>query len=240
MRLPVERHGKQNPLDWRKAANTMVKAINRGPGNALPPTDSVESEIDFDAATRRLKPALVRYAQQLTRNSAAAEDLMQDTLLRAWVARSHFQPGTNFRAWMFRIAHNSFVSGLRRARWQVAWNPQVHDNLMICAPMQDDAFYRADFERALQQLPLEQAEAFLMVTRDDMPYALAAERLGIRRNTLASRVSRARSTLRSQCLAEGQAERGPTEKTTKYEGPLPASRTDAYYQWQASGSRVIG
>ena len=214
-------------------------AALRALGEAVVPATYGPLDAAYAAMMLEERPALLRYARKLTNEASAAEDLVQDALLRAWAARTRFQPGTNFRAWLFRIARNAFLSGLRRTRRHVGWNPEAHDRLMISAPMQDDAVYQADFEKALQLLPVEQAEAFLSVTRDDTPYAVAAERLGIERGTLSSRVARARSTLRMRCLDDDLAESGGDTAFAPGERPV-APRRDRYAQWKASGCRMIG
>ncbi|WP_454883369.1 sigma-70 family RNA polymerase sigma factor [Sphingomonas oryzagri] len=77
--------------------------------------EALNAQVDFAAALASVQPALRSYARRLTRNEADSEDLVQDTCVRAWRARLQFMPGSNLRAWLFRIASNCFLSGLRRS-----------------------------------------------------------------------------------------------------------------------------
>jgi len=192
---------------------------------------------EFERAARCVMPVLGRYARRLTGEATVAEDLVQDALLRAWSARESFRPGTNFRAWLLRIARNAFLSDIRRNRRQVAWDPDTHDRLMATVATQDDALYQADFQRALDKLPAMQAEAFLLITHDGMSYDEAAAWLGMERGTLGSYVSRARARLRAECLADTlQPDRPDRAGAT---GPSEDARS-VYERWKASGSRTIG
>lgn len=96
----------------------------------------------FVTAVRSVMPSLRGYTRRLAQ--ADSDDLVQETLVRAWFARSRFIPGTNFKAWVFRIARNCFLSNVRRARRSVQWNPDVHDRLLVSQATQDDALNMRD------------------------------------------------------------------------------------------------
>lgn len=191
----------------------------------------------FEQAMHGEMPALARFARKLARDRVAADDLLQDTLLRAWAARSSFDRGTNMRAWLFRIARNSFLNTVRRDRRQVVWDPRVHDAMMVAKPVQEEALLLAELEYALGRLPPEQAEAFRLVTHDGLSYDRAAAQLGVQRGTLGSRVSRARSALLAHCWTDpDQDSQSQASVDQRRQGPL----VTRYDLWKASGSRMIG
>ena len=111
----------------------------------------ITSAAGFARAMRLVMPSLRGYARRLARDDG--EDLVQDTLMRAWNSRSGFEPGSNFRAWLFRIARNSFLSGVRRSARNVQWDPEVHDRLLVSPPAQDELLYLRDLRNALNVLP---------------------------------------------------------------------------------------
>jgi RNA polymerase sigma-70 factor (ECF subfamily) len=142
-------------------------------------------------------PSLRRYARGLGSDRDRADDLVQDTLERAWSARERWQRRGAVRAWMFGIMHNLFVDRLRRQR------TRPEDSAGDALPeqpvraMQADRLELRDLERALQRLPPEQREVLLLVAVEEMSYAEAALVLSIPVGTLMSRLARARAALRS-------------------------------------------
>jgi RNA polymerase sigma-70 factor (ECF subfamily) len=155
-----------------------------------------------------LVPRLRRYARALTGSREAADDLTQDTLERAWVKRHLWQAGTNLRAWLFAVMHGVFINGVRRARPTESLDAAEH------APREtsDDgasaetAIAVRDLREALARLPDEQRQAVLLVGLEQLPYAEAAEVLGVPIGTVMSRLSRGRERLR-QLLDEGTPDR---------------------------------
>ncbi|WP_077034788.1 RNA polymerase sigma factor [Pelomonas sp. KK5] len=143
-------------------------------------------------------PRLRRYARALAGNPSDADDLVQDTLERAWT-RAALWPGVlDMRAWLFGIMHNLHVDGLRRAR--PGMQELAEDE--PAAPAVDRLVLR-DLAAALELLPAEQKEVLLMVALEDMSYAEVAQALGIPVGTVMSRLSRGRERLRS--LMAGRA-----------------------------------
>ena len=146
-------------------------------------------------------PRLRRYARAMLGNRAAADDLVQDTLERAWVRLSQWRAGSDLRAWLFSIMHNLRVDQLRRP----AVSTQSMDDDEVGTPMratQTDALEVNDIESALSQLPDEQREVLLLVALEEMSYAEIAEALAIPVGTVMSRLSRGRERLRQ--IMDGQ------------------------------------
>jgi RNA polymerase sigma factor (sigma-70 family) len=141
-------------------------------------------------------PRLRRYARALTRGDVtAADDLVQDCLLRA-VSKSHlWQEGTDLRAWLFTILHNQYVNQVRRAVREgtaVALSDTKTEPVLARAPDQEVR----DLERALAQLPDEQRSALLLVGMEGMNYDEAAAVLDVPVGTIRSGLSRGRAALR--------------------------------------------
>ena len=146
-------------------------------------------------------PRLRRYARAMLGNRAAADDLVQDTLERAWVRLAQWRAGSDLRAWLFSIMHNLRVDQLRHP----AVSTQSMDEDDADAPTratQTDALEVSDIESALSQLPDEQREVLLLVALEEMSYAEIAEALAIPVGTVMSRLSRGRERLRQ--IMDGQ------------------------------------
>ena len=165
----------------------------------------------FKAELAAVIPQLRGYARSLSGNRDTADDLVQETLLKAWAARDRFEPGTNIRAWTFIILRNQFLSQVRRARFHGEWDEIAADRLLSAPAGQDKKVELADLERAMRQLPQAQREALILVGAGGFAYEEAATICGCAVGTIKSRVARGRAALESM-LAEGR---------------LPSRRTDA-------------
>ena len=142
-----------------------------------------------------LIPRLRRYARALVGEAAAADDLVQDTLERAWSKFHLYRRGTDLRAWLFTVMHNVFVNQLRTARPGAALEHELPE---LASPARDaDALVLRDLDRAIRRLPGEQREVLLLVVLQDMSYDEAARTLGIPIGTVMSRLARAREKLRA-------------------------------------------
>jgi RNA polymerase sigma-70 factor (ECF subfamily) len=140
-------------------------------------------------------PRLRRYARALAANRDDADDLVQDTLERAWAKSALWRGVADVRAWLFGIMHNLHVDGVRRPR--LPTQPIGDDTPEIAvAPMQAERLAVLDLQTALEQLPIEQREIVLLVALEDMAYADVAKTLGIPIGTVMSRLSRGRERLR--------------------------------------------
>ena len=148
-------------------------------------------------------PRLRRYARALTGNRDDADDLVQDTLERAWAKSSLWRGVADMRAWLFSIMHNLHVDGIRRPKLATVTMDDDTPEVAV-APMQGERLAVLDLQAALDLLPIEQKEIVLLVALEDMAYADVAATLGIPIGTVMSRLSRGRERLRS--LMEGRAE----------------------------------
>jgi len=141
-----------------------------------------------------LIPRLRRYARALTGDRAAADDLVQDTLERAWTKLHLYRRGTDMRAWLFTVMHNVHVNKLRANRV----TEELADDMAELAQRapQGDALLVRDLDRSIALLPPEQRAVLLLVTLEDMSYDDVARTLAIPMGTVMSRLSRAREKLR--------------------------------------------
>ena len=150
-------------------------------------------------------PRLRRYARALAGQRDEADDLVQDTLERAW-SRLHLWRGVaDMRAWLFGIMHNLHVDGVRRQRIAaVPLDDNDEASQAHALPAAHDRIALLDLQSALDALPVEQKEVLLLVGLEDMSYADAARTLGVPVGTVMSRLSRGRERLRA--LMEGRHE----------------------------------
>jgi RNA polymerase sigma-70 factor (ECF subfamily) len=152
---------------------------------------------DFHDLIEREIPRLRRYARALTRSVDRADDLVQETLLRA-VAKAHlWQPGTDIRAWLFTIMHNQYVNMVRRAiREDATVDIEQMSSSLVATTDPTASRQLREVERALGRLPGEQREAILLVGLEGLSYESAAQILGVPIGTVRSRLSRGRDALR--------------------------------------------
>ena len=163
--------------------------------------------MDSDAILAEI-PRLRRYARALLGHRVAADDLVQDTLERAWSRIGQWRPSTDLRAWLFSIMHNLHVDQARRSTPPTCPVDEVNDDLQT-RPTQTDGLELNDLESALRQLPDEQREVVLLVALEGMSYSDIATMLGIPSGTVMSRLARGRERLRQVMagLAETPASR---------------------------------
>ena len=147
-----------------------------------------------------LIPRLRRYARALVHDRAAADDLVQDTLERAWIKFHLYRDGTDLRAWLFTVMHNVHVNRLRAVRATDVLDDEMPEMAQRAA--QGDALLVRDLDRAILRLPEEQREVLLLVALEDMSYDEVARALGIPIGTVMSRLSRAREKLRAMMLGQ--------------------------------------
>jgi len=141
-------------------------------------------------------PRLRRYARALTGDRTRADDLVQDTLERAWNKLHLWRRGSDIRAWMFSIMHNVFVNQIRQN--QVAMVAIDDDALEVpVRATQTDGLEIRDLTAAIARLPVEYREVILLVGLEQMGYEEAARVLGVPLGTVMSRLSRGRERLRA-------------------------------------------
>jgi len=140
-------------------------------------------------------PNLRAFALAQCHHRQLAEDLVQETLLRAWAHRDRFEPGSNMAAWLFTILRNHHRSLYRRQRRELEDVGGAHAAELIVAPDQQSRLDLQDFRAALQHLSPDQREALLLVGAEGFSYQQAAAIGGCAVGTIKSRVNRARVTL---------------------------------------------
>ncbi|KQP72122.1 RNA polymerase subunit sigma [Methylobacterium sp. Leaf112] len=140
-------------------------------------------------------PALRAFAYSLTYNLDRSDDLVQDTLVRAWTKADSFQRGTNLTAWLFTILRNLFYSEQRKRKREVEDGDGVHAARLTSLPEQEIRVEMREFQAALDGLPLSQREALVLVGAQSFTYEEAAAICGVAVGTMKSRVSRARGRL---------------------------------------------
>ena len=145
-----------------------------------------------------LIPRLRRYARALVGDRASADDLVQDTLERAWAKFHLYRGGTDLRAWLFTVMHNVHVNRIRALRPTDVLADNMPETTQRAA--QGDSLMVRDLDRALARLPDEQREVLLLIALEDVSYDEAARTLGIPIGTVMSRLSRARERLRVTML----------------------------------------
>ena len=152
---------------------------------------------EFQDQLTQFLPKMRVWALALTRNGAAADDLVQDVALKTLVASESFIPGTNFSAWVHRIMINHFISAVRRAR-ETMDIEQVPE-MAVAAPQQDSTDLR-EVSRAFQRLPEDQKHALRSIAIEEKSYEQVAGESGVAVGTLKSRVHRARLQLRTEMM----------------------------------------
>ncbi|KMO11786.1 sigma-70 family RNA polymerase sigma factor [Methylobacterium platani] len=140
-------------------------------------------------------PALRAFAFSLTRDFDRSDDLVQETLVRAWTKADSFTPGTNLYAWLFTILRNLFYSEQRKRRREVEDADGVMAGRLTALPDQEARVELSAFQEALSTLPASQREALVLVGAQNFTYEEAAEICGVAVGTIKSRVSRARGRL---------------------------------------------
>lgn len=149
----------------------------------------------FRSALAAEIPRLRRFARSLAHHPDSADDLVQETLLRAMAARGQFEIGTNLRAWLFTILRHARITQARRD----ASSPFLSPGVMPDAPVsggQEERQAMRDLVAAFRRLPAIQRDALWLVVVDGLDYGEAAVVLGVPPGTLRSRLSRARVALR--------------------------------------------
>ena len=140
-------------------------------------------------------PSLRAFAISLSGNVDRADDLVQETLLRAIANINSFQPGTNMSAWLFTILRNLFRSEYRKRRREVEDSDGSYAETLKSQPEQTSRVEFEEFRTALNKLPSDQREALILVGASGFSYEEAAEICGCAVGTIKSRVNRARTRL---------------------------------------------
>ena len=176
---------------------------------------------EFKVQLAQVIPHLRAFGRSLSGNRDLADDLVQETLLKAWAARQRFQAGTNMRAWTFIILRNLFLSQMRRARFKGEWDEITANKLLAAPASQDRHVELGDMQRALLHLPQPQREALILVGAGGFAYEEAAEICGCAVGTIKSRVARGRVALEA-LLSEGKL---PSRRTYETDPNTTALQT---------------
>jgi RNA polymerase sigma-70 factor (ECF subfamily) len=169
----------------------MTDQVTEAAATAERPAYNLKKEI------LELLPALRAFARSLTSNRAEADDLVQETVVKAWGNFDKFVPGSNMRAWLFTILRNTYYSTVRKRRHEVvdatgAWAARV-----ATRPRQESLIAWQDLQSMLALLPDEQREALILVGAAGLSYEEAAKVCGCALGTIKSRVNRGRARLLS-------------------------------------------
>ncbi|WP_296475275.1 RNA polymerase sigma factor [Roseinatronobacter sp.] len=155
---------------------------------ALAPTDPRDEIVTH-------LPALRAFARGLTGNVTSADDLVQDTVLKAWSKFDQFSEGTNLRAWLFTILRNTFLSQQRKRAKEVSDSTGSFAAKLASKPDHDGRMALQELNDALRTLPIEQREALILVGALGFSVEEAAETCGCAPGTIKSRANRGRKTL---------------------------------------------
>jgi RNA polymerase sigma-70 factor (ECF subfamily) len=158
-------------------------------------------------------PGLRAFAISLCGNVDRADDLVQETLLRAIANIDSFQPGTNMSAWLFTILRNHFRSEYRKRRREVEDSDGRYAETLKSQPAQIGQVEFSEFREALAKLPTDQREALVLVGASGFSYEEAANICGCAVGTIKSRVNRARTRLAELMGIDSAEEFGPDQAT---------------------------
>ena len=159
----------------------------------------------------RTIPSLRAFAFSLCGNGDRADDLVQETLMKAWINQNSFTPGTSMSAWLFTILRNVFYSEYRKRRREVEDAEGTMAARLVSVPEQNGHMDLQDLRVALQKLPAEQREALILVGGSGFAYEEAAQICGCALGTLKSRVNRARTAIAALMSLETTSDVGKPE-----------------------------
>jgi RNA polymerase sigma-70 factor, ECF subfamily len=160
---------------------------------------------DFRDGLLAALPSLRSFGLSLTYSATRADDLVQETILRAWQNRHRFQPGTNLHAWLFTILRNLFYSEQRKRTREVPDEDGSNAARMATPPSQGHRLDVEDLKSGLAKLPADQREALILIGAEGLSYEEAAKICGVAVGTIKSRVNRARNKL-VQILGYGEGD----------------------------------
>lgn len=183
-------------------------------------TTSAQMKADLIAVI----PNLRAFAVSLCGNPDRADDLVQETLVKAWSNLGSFVEGTNLPAWLFTILRNIYYSEYRKRRREVADSDGAIAAKLATAPAQNGHMDLLDFRAALQQLPTDQREALILIGASGLSYEEAAQICGCAVGTMKSRVNRARNRLSELLSIHSSSEIGQQEDWSSVESALLSQR----------------
>ncbi|MCW2365917.1 RNA polymerase sigma-70 factor (ECF subfamily) [Sphingobium sp. B1D7B] len=165
---------------------------------------NIPKNYDFRTEMTGVLPHLRAFARGLCGRPDYADDLVQETMLKAWAARDSFQPGTSMRSWTFVILRNVYLSEARRNRFRGDYDPDLAEKLLSQPAGQEDGLHMGDLRAAMMRLSPERREALLLVGAGGFSYEEAADIAQCAVGTMKSRVARARRSLEDMLGDEGE------------------------------------
>jgi len=168
---------------------------------------------DLKDALVALIPTMRAFAVALCGDPVRADDLVQETLVKAWAHQASFQEGTNLRAWLFAILRNTFYSDCRRRKREVEDRDGAWAAKLAIHPSQQGSIDLDDLRSALTELPDDQREALILIGAAGFSYEEVAEVCGCAIGTVKSRVNRARSKLATMLGVSRAEDFGPDAET---------------------------
>ncbi|MEP7452439.1 RNA polymerase sigma factor [Phyllobacterium sp. SB3] len=175
----------------------------------------VHESKDFKRNLIASLPKLRAFAVSLIGNPDRADDLVQDTIMKAWAKQDSFELGTNIKAWLFTILRNEFYSQMRKRGREVQDSDGIFTEQLSVHPAQYGSLDLQDFRKALEKLPDDQREAIILVGASGFSYEEAADICGCAVGTIKSRVSRARTRLQELLEIQGEVDYGPDAIATQ-------------------------
>jgi RNA polymerase sigma-70 factor, ECF subfamily len=194
----------QPPPAFNDALPHWIKSLRDGSSEPQPDPDA-----EFRAGLLSATPHLRAFAISLIGQREAADDLVQNTIVRALQYRSRFEPGTNLQAWLITMLRHIFYSDHRKRRREVEDADGLYAATLATPAEQPGCVELADLRSVLMRLPDEQREAVLLVGAEGYSYEEAAEICGTKIGTIKSRVNRARRRLAELLGHEHEGHVGP-------------------------------
>lgn len=166
-------------------------------------------ELSFKRELLATLPSLRAFAVSLAGRHDRADDLVQDTVLKAWAKQESFALGTNIKAWLFTILRNDFLTQTRRRKREVEDPEGSWAEKVAVMPDQGARLDFTDMLKALSKLPVDQREALLLVGAEGLSYEDAARICGTNIGTIKSRINRARNRLSEILQLDADGDLGP-------------------------------
>jgi len=195
---------------------------------------SAADAVSFKRELTGVIPHLRAFARGLCGRPDLADDLVQETLLKAWAAQERFEPGTSMRAWTFVILRNAYLTDMRRNRFRADYDETVAERILVAPAGQESPLHLSDLHRALLTLPPERREALLLVGAGGFSYEEAAEICQCAVGTIKSRVGRARAAL-SAMIEQGAIPRRALGDAVAHDAIMEELEESASSSEQAQG-----
>ena len=207
----IDRLGKRHE---RETVAVVVKFATKAPQAAAAPASPTKLPTPFRDGLLAEIPRLRAFARSMARNPDRADDLVQETLAKAWAHRSKFKEGTNLGAWLFTILRNTYYGELRSRRREVSDSNGHHAAQLACQPAQLHHLELQNVAHAFGEMTAGQREALYLVGVSGLTYEEAAQIAGCPAGTIKSRVFRARQVL--LCKLGDQAQQLPDPDSTSH------------------------